>query len=62
MDEKYRGTGRDDDEQLLSDVWGYEYAGETRAVDMKISNLRKKLNLGDAIRAIPKLGYRLEER
>ena len=49
-------------EQLLSDVWGYEYAGETRAVDMKISNLRKKLNLGDAIRAIPKLGYRLEER
>lgn len=49
-------------EHLLSDVWGYEYAGETRAVDMKISNLRKKLNLGDAIRAIPKLGYRLEER
>ena len=49
-------------EQLLSEVWGYEYAGETRAVDMKISNLRKKLNLGDAIRAIPKLGYRLEER
>ena len=49
-------------EQLLSDVWGYEYAGETRAVDMKISNLRKKLNLGDAIRAIPKFGYRLEER
>lgn len=49
-------------ERLLSDVWGYEYAGETRAVDMKISNLRKKLNLGDAIRAIPKLGYRLEER
>ena len=49
-------------EQLLSDVWGYEYTGETRAVDVKISSLRKKLNLGDAIRAIPKLGYRLEER
>ena len=49
-------------EQLLSEVWGYEYAGETRAVDVKISNLRKKLDLGDAIRAIPKLGYRLEER
>ena len=49
-------------ERLISDVWGYEYAGETRAVDMKISNLRKKLDLGDAIRAIPKLGYRLEER
>ena len=49
-------------EQLLSDVWGYEYTGETRAVDVKISSLRKKLDLGDAIRAIPKLGYRLEER
>ena len=49
-------------ERLLSDVWGYEYTGETRAVDVKISSLRKKLNLGDAIRAIPKLGYRLEER
>ncbi len=35
---------------------------ETRAVDVKISSLRKKLDLGDAIRAIPKLGYRLEER
>lgn len=49
-------------EQLLSEVWGYDYVGETRTVDMKISSLRKKLDLGDAIRAIPKLGYRLEER
>ncbi len=49
-------------EQLLSEVWDYDYAGETRAVDVKISSLRKKLDLGDAIRAIPKLGYRLEER
>ena len=49
-------------EQLLSEVWGYEYAGETRTVDVKISNLRKKLGLDDVIRAIPKLGYRLEER
>lgn len=49
-------------EQLLSEIWGYDYMGETRTVDMKISSLRKKLDLGDAIRAIPKLGYRLEER
>lgn len=49
-------------EQLLSEVWGYDYMGETRAVDVKISSLRKKLDLGDAIKAIPKLGYRLEER
>ena len=49
-------------EQLLSEIWGYDYMGETRTVDMKISSLRKKLDLGDAIRAIPKLGYRLEDR
>ncbi len=48
-------------EQLLSEIWGYDYVGETRTVDVKISSLRKKLDLGDAIRAIPKLGYRLEE-
>lgn len=49
-------------EQLLSEIWGYDYMGETRTVDVKISTLRKKLDLGDAIKAIPKLGYRLEER
>ena len=49
-------------EQLLSEVWGYDYVGETRAIDVKISSLRKKLDLGDAIRTIPKFGYRLEER
>lgn len=49
-------------EQLLSEIWGYDYVGETRVIDVKISSLRKKLNLTDAIRTIPKLGYRLEER
>ncbi len=49
-------------EQLLSEIWGFDYMGETRAVDVKISSLRKKLDLGDEIKAIPKLGYRLEER
>ena len=49
-------------ERLLSEVWGFDYLGETRMVDVKISALRKKLSLEDAIRAIPKLGYRLEER
>ncbi len=49
-------------EQLLAEIWGYDYVGETRAVDMKIAGLRKKLDLADAIRTIPKLGYRLEER
>lgn len=49
-------------EQLLSEVWGYDYIVETRVVDVKISSLRKKLDLGNEIKAIPKLGYRLEER
>lgn len=49
-------------EQLLSEIWGYDYIGETRVVDVKISSLRKKLDLGNEIKAIPKLGYRLEER
>ncbi len=49
-------------EKLLSEIWGYDYVGETRAIDVKISSLRKKLDLGEYIKSIPKLGYRLEER
>lgn len=48
--------------QLLAEIWGYDFAGETRTVDVKISSLRKKLDLGGEIKSIPKLGYRLEER
>ncbi len=49
-------------EQLLHHVWGYSFVGETRTVDMHIRQLRKKLNLSDALVTIPKLGYRLEKR
>ncbi len=49
-------------ERLLSEVWGFDYAGETRAIDVKISSLRKKLDLIEYIKSIPKQGYRLEER
>ncbi len=49
-------------EKLLSEIWGYDYIGETRAIDVKISSLRKKLDLAEHIKSIPKLGYRLEER
>ena len=49
-------------EQFLSEVWGTDFMGESRAIDMKIAGLRKKLDLGDAIRSIPKRGYRLEDR
>ncbi len=48
-------------EKLLSMVWGVEYEGETRTVDVHIGQLRKKLGLADNIKTISKLGYRLEE-
>lgn len=31
-------------EQLLNDVWGYDYLGESRTVDVHVLNVRKKLN------------------
>ena len=49
-------------EQLLQAVWGYNFMGETRTVDMHIRQLRKKLHLSDGLVTIPKLGYRLESR
>lgn len=48
-------------ENLLSMVWGVDYMGETRTVDVHIGQLRKKLNLGEHIKTISKMGYRLEE-
>lgn len=48
-------------ERLLSEIWGYEYLGSTRTVDTHISNLRRKLELSDAIVSVPKIGYRLTE-
>ena len=48
-------------EQLLSDVWGSDYLGETRTVDVHIGQLRKKLGFSEVIKTIPKIGYRLED-
>ena len=48
-------------EQLLSQVWGSDYMGETRTVDVHSGRLRKKLDFFDVIRTIPKTGYRLED-
>lgn len=48
-------------EKLLGMVWGYEYMGETRTVDVHIGQLRKKLDLGDNIKTVSKMGYRLED-
>ncbi|MCR5305752.1 MAG: response regulator transcription factor [Oscillospiraceae bacterium] len=49
-------------EDLLSLVWGVNYLGETRTVDVHIGQLRKKLGLQAQIVTVPKIGYRLEDR
>lgn len=55
---KNRAFTRD---QLLNQVWGNDYLGESRTVDVHIGQLRKKLRLADVIKTIPKIGYRLED-
>ena len=49
-------------ERILNEIWGQDYFGDIRTVDVRIANLRKKLNLSEEIRTISKAGYRLEER
>ena len=48
-------------EELLRRVWGVDYVGETRTVDVHIGQLRKKLSFNDNIKTVSKMGYRLEE-
>ncbi|MBP3539181.1 MAG: response regulator transcription factor [Oscillospiraceae bacterium] len=59
MKHKNRTVSR---EQLLNEIWGEDYFGDLRTVDVRIANIRKKLGFTDEIRAISKTGYRLEER
>jgi two-component system alkaline phosphatase synthesis response regulator PhoP len=51
---------------LLTNVWGYEYAGETRTVDVHIRQLRRKIEEDDAnpviIETVRGRGYRFTER
>ncbi len=47
-------------ERLLSAIWGYEFEGESRTVDIHVQQVRKKMGLKDCLVTIPKLGYRLE--
>lgn len=46
-------------ERLLSAIWGYDYYGETRTVDIHVQQLRRKLGLRNQLVTLPKLGYRL---
>ncbi len=47
-------------DHLLDIVWGYEYNGGTRTVDTHIQKLRSKLDFGDVIKTIYKIGYKFE--
>ena len=48
-------------DKLLSMVWGYEYSGESRTVDIHVQRLRQKLDLADKLVTLPRIGYRLEK-
>ena len=48
-------------DQLLERIWGTDYLGETRTVDVHIGTLRTKLgSCGEYIRTVRGVGYRLE--
>jgi DNA-binding response OmpR family regulator len=47
-------------EKLLEMVWGYEFFGDTRTIDIHITRLRKKLDLEDSIITVYKYGYRFK--
>ncbi len=53
-------------EELLAKVWGYEFSGDTRTVDVHIRHLRQKLNddssLPEYIRTVRGVGYRFIEK
>lgn len=48
-------------ERLLNEIWGIDFVGGTRTVDVHIAQLRKKLNLHEEIKSASKIGYRLED-
>ncbi len=49
-------------DRLLSEVWGYQYTGGTRTVDVHVRRLREKLPLlADALITVKQFGYKLAE-
>ena len=48
-------------DQILDRVWGFEYGGETRTVDIHIQRIREKLDLKNNIKTVFKVGYRFED-
>lgn len=55
-----KGTVQSRD-KLINTVWGYDFAGETRTVDMHIKTLRQKLGEnGRCITTVRNVGYRMD--
>ncbi len=49
-------------ERILESVWGYDYAGESRTVDVHIRTLRAKLGeAGNVIETVRGVGYRFQD-
>lgn len=46
--------------QIYSHVWGEEYLGDSRTVDLHVQRIRKKLSLETSIVPVYKIGYRME--
>jgi two-component system alkaline phosphatase synthesis response regulator PhoP len=49
-------------EQLLEKIWGYDYYGDTRVVDVHIGHVRQKLGNESIIETIRGVGYRFEDK
>jgi len=47
-------------EKLINLVWGFDYEGDTRTVDVHIRQIRAKLGLKDRLKTLYKTGYRFE--
>jgi DNA-binding response OmpR family regulator len=50
-------------DRLLTDVWGYQYTGGTRTVDVHVRRLREKIPLlVDALETVKQFGYKLDDQ
>ena len=47
-------------ETIYESVWGGEYEGQSRTIDLHVQRLKKKLGWNEEITAVYKVGYRLE--
>ena len=51
-------------EQLLDNIWGYDYIGDTRTVDVHVKRLREKIQDNDnwSIATVWGIGYKFEAK